>query len=135
MDILRTAAQHRFTTMADKVLTPAFEKIREITERESMKASAPLSQPTVRTFKFALSENTYLLMVFRQNGVEQCETVAEFAVPNHAKVPQLQTTTDLSDADDEWASRTFEEHLDRFLDTVARSMNSDPKLIGEPAHA
>lgn len=135
IDTLKDAALSGFNAMADQALTPVFEEFQAFTDKQGMKSSAPLSQPGVLTFKFQVSENAYVLMAFRQSGIEQCEALAEFAVPQRNKVPQLQRRVDLADADAGWIRRFFEETLDRFVDVLAGSLVRRGEPAGEPVHA
>jgi hypothetical protein len=121
LETVRSVTRDRFEQTADATLTPIYKEFGDFTNRHHLRATAPLKKPGIRTFKFAMTENTYVLMTFRLAGL-QCGYHAEVFVPGHTKLPARLETTELCEFNDSWCRRMFEQALDRFLDTLSRSL-------------
>jgi len=127
LDSVRTATRERFEEMADDTLDPIYKEFAEFTTRLHVRATAPLSNPGIRTFKFTMTENSYLLMTFRHAGL-QCESQSEYFVPGHTKLPPATEVVELCDFNNDWCQNVFEQSLDRFLDMFTESMG---EMAGE----
>lgn len=121
LEMVRTATRDRFEHAAQQTLSPVFKEFADFTTRHHVRATAPLCKPGIRTYKFTMTENTYLLITFRHVGL-QCEAQCECLAPGHNKLPAQTETTDISDMTTAWCRRLFEDALDRLLDTVTDVM-------------
>ncbi len=127
LETVRSATRDRFEEMADDTLDPIYKEFAEFTTRLHVRATAPLSNPGIRSFKFTMTENSYLLMTFRQVGL-QCESQSELFVPGHTKLPPTTEVVELGDFNSDWCQNMFEQSLDRFLDMFTDSMG---EFVGE----
>lgn len=122
LETVRTATRDRFETIADETLTPIFDEFSNFARKHQFRATAPLGKTGIRTYKFALTENAYVLMTFRHAGFKQCDAETEFFVPGCDKLPSITKTAGLSEFDARWCRQIFEQALDRFLDSVTESL-------------
>ena len=134
LETVRSVTRDRFEETADATLTPIYKEFGDFTSRHHLRATAPLNKQGIRTFKFAMTENTYVLMTFRHAGL-QCESQMEVFVPGRPKLPASSETTELCAFDDSWCRRMFEQALDRFLDTLSASLGegADVTAVAVPA--
>lgn len=122
LETVRTATRGRFETIADETLTPIFDEFSNFARKHQFRATAPLGKTGIRTYKFALTENAYVLMTFRHNGFKQCDAETAFSVPGSDKLPSLTKTAGLAEFDAAWCRQIFEQALDHFLDAVTESL-------------
>ena len=123
LNAVRSATRDQFEQIAEQALGPVFAQIEEFTGKQDIRASSPLSKPGIRTYKFALTDKTYVLVTFRHTGL-QCGTQADFFVPGAGQIAPICETTDLPECDENWCGRTFQQALDRFVDAVTKLMDS-----------
>ena len=86
MELVRDVSRERFAQFARTDLGSVFEEFREFTFQQGIQPTTPIAKPGIQTFKFALTENTFLLLTFRLKGLEHCEMLAEYFVPKHEKI-------------------------------------------------
>ena len=129
--VRKTASDH-FERVADQTLTPTYEEFRKFTAQHELESTAPLSKRGVRTFRFTLSENAYVLLAFHLDGLQHCKFLGEFCVPNLGKLPPSSERLVLGDLDGPQAHRVFEHALDRFLDALVEALGGHQKGSGDP---
>lgn len=127
MEFVREVALARFDEFASKTLGPLYEEFSAFTGEHGVKAANPLANGEARTYRFSVAENAYVLLTFRSAGVERCELLSEFSVPNREKPAPVKSSVNLLDADDVWARRAFEESLERFAEAVAEAFAEKPR--------
>ena len=132
LETVRKAASDLFERFAEQTLTPQYEEFREFTAQQGLQSTAPLSKKGVRTFKFTLSENAYVLLTFHVDGLQHCKFLGEFCVPNLGKLPPSSERLVLGDIDGPQARRVFEQALDRFLDALVEALEGHQKGHGDP---
>jgi hypothetical protein len=130
LDRVRSAAQERFEQFACEVLSSTFDRVNTFTGEMGVHGSAPLARQGMRTFKFELTENAYVLMTFRATGLDQCEVESEFVVPHAEHLPACESRVALLDADEQWARDVFQNALDHFADALAEAYETQPELVG-----
>jgi hypothetical protein len=135
LETARSAACDRFEQMADETLAPTFEEFSAFTREHYIRATAPLTKPGIRTYKFAITENAYLLMTFRHVGFEQCDAQAEFFVPGRTALPSTSETVGLSEFDAQSCRRAFQQALDHFLEATIDSMGKPKEAVTEAVPA
>ncbi len=132
VDSARQASTDRFHQMAEETLVPVFGEFQQFMSQQGFESSAPVMKKGLRTYKFSVSENAYVLVTFRMVGVEYCETHTEFFVPHQqTSKPQIERT-ELSALDSTGARGVFERALDAFMDTYLESIEEDKAPCGEP---
>lgn len=128
LETVHNASSEQFEQLADRTLTPVFDDLQKFTAEQGIQAAAPLANPGIRTFKFALTENAYVLMTFRLSGLEHSELISEFVIPSRGKLPPINEHVELAEVNEAWARRAFEQALDHFVDAFVGSMgNKEPK--------
>ncbi|MHC4696444.1 MAG: hypothetical protein ACYTFA_06865 [Planctomycetota bacterium] len=132
VDSARQVSTDRFQQMADETLEPVFGEFQQFMSQQGFESTAPVTKKGLRTYKFAASENAYVLVTFRMVGVEYCETHTDFFVPQHQKSkPQIERI-ELSALDSTGARGVFERALDAFMDTYLESIEEDEAPRDEP---
>ncbi len=135
LDNVREAAEGFFQRFCGETLDVVFDEFCDFTSQRGLAGSAPLAKANVRTFKFEMSENAYVLMTFRSCDLEHCEVISEFSIPHHEKLPTAKNRVEMGDADDAWARRMFEESLDAFADALTTSYTKLANPSAEMIHA
>ncbi len=135
VDLVHESARDQFEELADGILVPTFEEFREFTSAQGFCATAPLKKPGIRAFKFAVTENAYVLMTFRLAGFEHCEMQAESFVPAREKLAATPCHVELPNFDVGWARRMFEQHLDQFMDSFLQSLAEREEELAETVEA
>jgi len=135
LDNVREAADDFFQRFCGETLDVVFEEFCDFTSQRGLAGSAPLSKASVRTFKFEMSENAYVLITFRSCDLEHCEVMSELSIPRHEKISPAKNRVEVGDADNSWARRMFEEALDAFADALTASYTKLANPSAEMIHA
>lgn len=122
VDVLRSASRDQFEHSSEQIVIQIFEEFREFTSQQSLTATTPIIKPGIRTFKFSMTENTYLMITFRLAGFDHCEAQSEFFVPGHQKITSSPAHVELPNLDATWVRTIFEQSLDRFIDSFVQSL-------------
>lgn len=131
IEVIRIASRDRFEQAAIDNLLPVFEEFSEFTRTRGLLAMAPAPTSGMRTFRFTITENAYVLTTFRLSGLDSCEAKAEFFVPNDKKPENLHDQVDFRDLNPEWTRQFFEKVLDRFVDAYLESLSNNPSAKRE----
>jgi len=124
ISMVKEASCGQFESMAATCLEPIFEDIRKFTSQQGLTAAVPVARAGIRSYKFAMTENSYVLMTFRFAAFEHCEMQAEIYVPG-ADPHKLQPEhVELANFDVGWTRRMFEQALDAFVDSFVASLES-----------
>lgn len=135
VEVIRGASRERFEQCALASVVPTFEQLSEFIKMQGLHATSPLAKSGIRTFKFSVTENAYLLMTFRLSGLDACEAHTEFFIPNHQKLDATRCVVPFSDLNPEWSTTFFEHALDRFLDAYLESMGDEAGSTAELINA
>jgi hypothetical protein len=136
LETVQSVARDRFEQRADDTLTPIFKEFAEFIRQYVVQATTPLTDFGIRTYRFAMSEDIYLLMTFRHMGFEQCEAQVEYFLPGSQSLPPTRETVTLSDVNASWCRNIFQQALDQFLDTLLGAMGGtvDSAMAGAAAN-
>ena len=129
LETVQSVARDRFEQRADETLTPIFKDFGEFVRQYVVQATTPLTDYGIRTYRFAMSEDAYLLMTFRHMGFEQCEAQVEYFLPGSNNIPPTRETVTFSDVNATWCRGIFERALDQFLDTLLNSMGGADVIV------
>ncbi len=122
--VIRIASRDRFEQIViDKVL-PVYEEFSEFTKTRGLQPIAPAPTSGMRTFKFAITENSYVLLTLRLSGLESCEANAEFFIPSDKKPAILRDHVKLQDLHPNWTRQFFEKALDQFVDAYLEAIGT-----------
>jgi len=123
---------HRFEQFAVDFVEPVFAGLDEFATSSGFHVSSPDCEPGTRIYKFALTENGYLLIMFRMQGLEGVEVCCESSVPGAAAKVSTQQVN-LGDATENWVEQRFQSGLDRFVTSFAEAgadaKNADEALV------
>ena len=122
LETVQSVARDRFEQRAQDTLTPVYKQFAEFIRQYVVQADIPLAELGIRTFRFGMSEDIYLLITFRHTGFEQCDAQAELFLAGKSAPPPTRETVSLSDVNASWCRNVFEHALDQFLDTLIDAM-------------
>jgi len=124
---VKEASCSQFESMVTDCLEPTFEEIRGFTAQQGLTAAVPVARAGIRTYKFAMTENAYVLMNFRFAGFEHCEMQAEVYAPGSEPKKLQPEHVELPNFDVGWVRRMFEHTLDAFVDAYVASFEGSQR--------
>lgn len=124
VEVIRIASRDRFEKAVIDNVLPIFDEFSDFTKTRGLQASAPAPTSGMRTFKFAITENAYVLMTVRLSGLESCEANAEFFVPSDKNRDALCDHVPFPDLNPNWVRLFFEKALDQFVDAYLEALGS-----------
>jgi len=127
MEGLKNAAEQRFHRFATQSLAPIFEELRAFVEKFGITAQSPLSREGIRTFRFEVNENTYCLLTFRADGMERCDVLCEFYIPQIDKIDPIRVSEEIRAIDAKWGRSIFEQALDLFIEGLTGTYGYEPE--------
>jgi hypothetical protein len=129
LDKLNAAQSHwmrQFEEAMNNAVAPAFKDLSDFLRENGFKISTPLREDGRRSYKFELSENAYLLMIFRSCGMGEFELRSECFVPG--REPSLNKRhTRMADVNVEWSRKEFQSALDSFVEQLAGAKSGEPR--------
>jgi len=131
VDALRETAVKKFEHLADEVLAGAYEEYAAFTAQHELHPSAPQPQSGTRFYKFALSEDAYVLLFFRARGLDAVECEYECSVPGKGCTNSDKVSTPVAEATRAWVERRFQTALDDLVNQVAAASADEnvPELV------
>ena len=106
---------HKFEQFATDIVEPVFLLNEEFTSTHGFRVSRQPCEPGHRIYKFAITENGYLLITLRMRGLEEVEVSTEVFVPGlGGREPAVKRTT-ICEATEPWVEAQFQAGLDRFI--------------------
>jgi len=128
--MVKEASCGQFEKTAKESLEPVFEEYREFTSKQGLTAAIPVARSGIRTYKFSMTENAYVLMSYRFAGFEHCEMQGEIFVPGADRHKLPPEHVELVNFDVGWVRRMFEQTLDAFIDAFVESLKTnDAELV------
>lgn len=128
--VLRETAVQKFEHFADDVLVGVYEEYAEFTSRHEFRSSAPQQQHGTRFYKFALSEDAYVLIFFRARGIDAVEWYYECSAPGHGCTQGQKATVPVAEASRQWVERCFQASLDELVTHVSKTcVPQAPELV------
>jgi hypothetical protein len=116
----------RFEVFASEQIEPVFERYAEFTRQHEFRVSTPDCERGTRLFKFALTENGYVLFTFRMRGLEEVEVCTEVFVPGPEGVEPETDQASVANVDEAWIELLFQSGLDRFIIAFGAASVGDP---------
>lgn len=118
---LKEAQDHcadRFEKVLEDSVQPTYSELASFLQDNGFKIGTPVEERGRRSFKFELSENAYVLCIFRSAGVGEFELRIETLIPG--REPSLHKVTGgLGELDKVWARNRFQEALDAFVSLLS----------------
>ncbi|GMV98722.1 MAG: hypothetical protein HRF43_06880 [Phycisphaerae bacterium] len=133
VEALRETALKRFESFADGVLAEVYEAFVEFASRYDFQCSAPQHARGSRFYKFALSEDAYVLIYFRARGLDGIECEHECSVPGRGCGESGRSGIALADADSAWVERCLQVALDDLVSRLSEAGSPSrpaPELVG-----
>lgn len=127
VDVLRESAAKAFDRFADQTVDAVYEEFAAFTSQHDFHCAAPQHQQGARFYKFALSEDAYVLMIFRSRGIDSVECEHQCSAPGRGCAKGEKASIQIAEAGREWVEACFQAALD---DLVARV--SDACLKEQP---
>lgn len=133
MEGLREKSFDDFDRFVEDQLEPAFDSINEFLIQWRFHTSQPATNAGHRSFKFSLTEDGYVLVTFRLEGVDALTCEYECCVPGIGRTSGVSTSTSLRGLEPGWGDSCFQMALNDFVSRFAGAQKSEK--IAEPALA
>lgn len=131
MESLHTQSTNCLERFLQEDLHVAFESVSNFLSQWKFQTSTPQTQPGRRSFKFALTEEAYVLVTFHLDGVDNLECESEYGLPGTGRVSGTRCSVSLRKVDRQWGELCFQKALDGLLGKLGEA---DPKKkLREPA--
>ena len=119
VEVLRDSAVARFERFAEDVIVGVYEEYSGFTAQHEFRPSAPPPQRGVRFYKFALSEDAYVLLFFRARGLDAVEFDYECSAPGRGCANGEKVSVSVAEAGRGWVERRFQTALDHLVAQVS----------------
>lgn len=132
VDALRESGFKRFEAFAEEVVARVYEEYSQFASQHDFNCGVPQFQRGSRLYKFALSEDAYVLLYFRSRGIDSVECEYECSVPGRGCVESDRNRVALGDATRPWVERCFQVGLDDLITRVSAGAAAKPapELVG-----
>ena len=107
--------QHKFELFAADIVDAVFATFEGFTTSHGFRVTQAPCEPGHRIYKFAVTENGYVLISFRMRGLEEVEACCEVFVPGLGGTEPAPKHTMLCDATQSWVEAQFQTCLDDFI--------------------
>lgn len=124
---LRDKAAQRFERFAANVLEEAHQALVDFATRHEFQCSTPQAQNGLRAYKFALTEDGFVLVYFRAHGIAEVACSFECYIPGQGRVSTREKTRQLAEADERWVESCLQNALDEFVDAFSRLEQETPE--------
>ncbi|MHC4442740.1 MAG: hypothetical protein ACYTF1_08980 [Planctomycetota bacterium] len=116
MDDLQERSLANFDRFADEALVPVFNDISEFVTQWDFESSIPHSKAGQRSFKFAVTEDCYVLILFRIEGVNTIRCEYECCFSGKGCIAGPQNSTGVHSASRFWVESCFQKAIDDFVE-------------------
>lgn len=131
MGTLCSQSSSCFSRFVEEMLEPAVELMTGFLDRWHYQVTTPACDKGRQAYRFALTEDGYLLVWFRLEGLDTLECEYEYSLPGVGRTQGVRTTGSLRAADAEWVESCFQSALSdfvtKFLELGTRSRT--PELV------
>jgi hypothetical protein len=119
MDEFRGQSIASFDRFADKVLEPVFRTISDFVAHWNFQASTPRANAGQRSFRFALTEDCYVLLHFQLGDIDTLEYEYECYLSKRGCITGQRKNMRLNNVNQPWAESCFQTALDDFLEKLS----------------
>ncbi len=128
---LREQWGRRFEAFAGQTLQPVYGDFEAFAARCELRTGNPRTQTGLRTFKFSLTEDAYVLVHFRPKGIDRIEFDYECAVPGIGRIEGVRTSATADQSTRDWVQSCFRMALDDLLTryTEGAAARATPELV------
>jgi len=117
---LRDQITEGFDRMADEVIEPVFKEFSDFVAQCDFLSSSPQGQKGVRSYKFSMVENAYVLVFFRFENLDTVTCDYEYFLPGQGRVDGVQSTNPIHAVDTSWIASCFQMALDGFISNYSQ---------------
>jgi hypothetical protein len=121
MDSLHEQSSSCLNRFLQDDLQAAYEGMGTFLGQWKYQTSVPQTQAGRRSFKFALTEDAYVLVTFRLDGIDTLECESEYGLPGVGRSPGSRWASSLRRADRVWGENCFQKALDGFITKLAEA--------------
>lgn len=118
LDQVQAQWSKRFDERLDAAVNPTFDELGAFLRTHGFHMSSPMRQEGRRSFKFELSENAYVLLIFRSSSVGEFELRCECFVPGNEPM-MSKSLGRVMDIDEAWTRGQMQAALDNFVDRLS----------------
>jgi len=133
MELLHEQSTTCLEQFLQEDLQNAFDAMSAFLAQWKFHTSTPQTQAGRRSFKFGLTEDAYVIVTFRLEGVDLLECETEYGLPAVGRVNGTRSTSSLRKADQQWGESCFQKALDGLLvklgELDARKKGREPVLV------
>ncbi len=122
---------HRFEQFAADCIDSCAGRFDDFAAKNGFRVTQPSCEAGNRLFKFALTENGYVLIRFSMKGLEEAEASAELFIPGLGCLEPIDRTTNFCDAGEPWVEAQFQNALDAFITHFGEAGASPANQGGE----
>lgn len=115
-------------------LQGAYSALSSFVAQWRFQTSTPQAQAGRRSFKFALTEEAYVIVTFRMENLDTAVCEWEYGLPAVGRVSGTRCSSSLRKVDRQWGETCFQKALDGLLAKMteldARKKTREPVLVG-----
>jgi hypothetical protein len=115
---LRQSWARAFERTVEADILPAFQQLETFLNTNGFSVSTPRADGIVRSFKFALGEDVYVLVTFRLHGPVEVEASDEIFIAGNNELKPRSECVAIQSINATWAQRQFQSALDRFAEAL-----------------
>lgn len=115
METLREQSVRCYQEKIEEVIVPSFERLAEFLNPWHFQTSSPQARPGLHSYKFALTEDGYVLISFRLTGIDRMDCAYECHLPGQGHIGGDSFNCGFADANASWADICFQTALDDFV--------------------
>lgn len=112
VNALREGWTSQFEAIGDAQVGPVYQAFSDFARRCELKSSAVPDQQGLRSYKFELCEDAYVMLYFRPRGVDQVECDYECFLPGVGRVSGIKSSAAAANLQKEWVDSCFRMALD-----------------------
>ncbi len=110
---LREGWLRAFDRVSDEDIAPAFRQLEYFLTNNGFSVSTPRTEGEIRSFKFALGEDAYVILYFRLHGPLEVEAANEVFVGGRNDISPSSECVPLQSINASGAQKQFQGSLDR----------------------
>ena len=133
MESLHAQSTNCLERFLQEDLQGAYAAVSNFLSQWKFQNSMPQSQAGRRSFKFALTEDAYVIVTFRLDGLDVLECESEYSLPAIGRVPGTRWASSLRKVDRQWGDACFQKALDGLLAKLAeidsKKKTREPVLV------
>jgi hypothetical protein len=115
---LRDGWTRAFTSTVEDDVLPTFRQMDSFLTTNGFTVTTPRTDGTVRSFKFALGEDAYVIVSFRLHGPMEVEATDEVFVAGDRELRPHSECVPIQSINATWAQGRFQAALDRFVEAL-----------------